>query len=141
MDRPTRVQYLTSLARAAAARSTCPRAKVGAVIVDHHGVVVATGYNGSMPTSPHCSDRGCVMVGGRCVRAAHAEANAVVASGGRGQVMYSTHQPCAACLKIIAAHRGILVVYYNLSYPDRARDQLLREGCGVMVKKIRRGKG
>lgn len=118
-------QYFLSLAFAVSARSTCQRAKVGAIVVDGDGIIVSTGYNGSMPGYPHCSDVGCLIVGGRCRRTIHAEANAIVFSRGLGRALYTTHNPCAECVKLIEAHRGIEVVYYAEDYKDEVRDSLL----------------
>lgn len=118
-------KYFISLAFVVSTKSTCQRAKVGAVIVDESGIVVATGYNGSMPGYPHCVDVGCLIVGGRCRRTTHAEANAIIFSRGLGRALYTTHNPCADCVKLIEAHRGIDAVYYAEDYEDEVRDSLL----------------
>lgn len=44
MTRPTLEQYALSLAEAAALRSEDPHRKVGAVVLEAGGVVLATGY-------------------------------------------------------------------------------------------------
>jgi len=57
-------------------QGTCKRAQVGCLIV-RDGRILCTGYNGSPPGEPHCTDVGCLMVNGHCVRTTHAEANAI----------------------------------------------------------------
>jgi dCMP deaminase len=46
MERPSWDQYFMTITRQVAERSTCLRAKVGAVIVRDRNII-ATGYNGS----------------------------------------------------------------------------------------------
>ena len=62
----------------ASQRSTCPRAQVGAVIVDPTvNRILATGYNGALSGESHCSEIGCLVEDGHCQRAIHAEVNAI----------------------------------------------------------------
>ena len=56
-DRPSWDQYFMTITRQVAERSTCTRAKVGAVIVRDKNIL-ATGYNGSPAGMPHCLDVG-----------------------------------------------------------------------------------
>lgn len=74
--RPNWDDYFLNIAKEVASRSTCPRASVGAVIVKDNRIL-STGYNGAAPGKPHCSEAGCVVAGGHCQRAIHAETNAV----------------------------------------------------------------
>ena len=53
--RPTWDQYFLTITRQVAERSTCLRARVGAVIVRDKNIL-ATGYNGSPAGLPHCPD-------------------------------------------------------------------------------------
>jgi dCMP deaminase len=66
-----------------AQRGTCLRAKVGCVIALETRPL-SEGYNGSLPGEPHCTDVGCLMENGHCVRTIHAEANAVSWAAKRG---------------------------------------------------------
>src|SRR5713226_9130606 len=53
-------QYFLTITRQVAERSTCTRAKVGAVIVRDKNIL-ATGYNGSPAGLPHCTELGCLV--------------------------------------------------------------------------------
>lgn len=76
MTRPDWSLYYIRIAMEVASRSTCKRAAVGAVIVkDRH--IIATGYNGAPAGEPHCLDEGCIVKDDHCVRAVHAEINAI----------------------------------------------------------------
>ncbi len=110
-----------NLAVQAAARSTCPRKAVGAVVV-RDKAVLATGYNGSLRGLAHCTDVGCLMENGHCVRTVHAEANAILQAarngiGIEGADIYVTASPCWNCFKLIA-NAGIRRVYYGDFYRD-----------------------
>jgi len=130
-SRPSHDQYMMAIAEAAARRSTCPRAHVGAVLVMDRNVV-ATGYNGSPRGLVHCDAPGvsCHLVQDgdreRCTRTVHAEVNAILQGSNRGTVanstLYTTHQPCLECAKIII-NAGVRRVVWAKDYPDeRARD-------------------
>jgi dCMP deaminase len=112
--------YFLVMAQAAARRATCPRLAVGAVVTER-GHVVATGYNGSASGEAHCTDVGCLIHEGHCLRTFHAEANALRRAHGRGDTIYCTHLPCYLCTKEIVA-AGIHRVYYLDPYkPDPRR--------------------
>ncbi len=107
------------IAHQVASRSTCDRAAVGAVILRDKNII-STGYNGAPSGLPHCDEAGHDMVEGHCIRAVHAEINAIsqaakhgVATHGAG--IYVTHFPCYHCFKSII-NCGICEVYYHLSY-------------------------
>ncbi|HMN11134.1 MAG TPA: cytidine/deoxycytidylate deaminase family protein [Bellilinea sp.] len=117
--RPSWDTYFMQIARDVAARSTCDRAFVGAVLVrDKH--IIATGYNGSPAGLPHCDETGHLMVEGHCVRTVHAEVNSIVQAAvfglvTEGATCYVTHFPCLNCTKtLINAHIKRLV--YDTSY-------------------------
>lgn len=76
MERPNWDQYFMNITREVAARATCPRASVGAVVVKDNRIL-STGYNGAPPGKPHCIDIGCQIVDDHCDRTIHAETNAV----------------------------------------------------------------
>lgn len=97
-----------------AQRSTCTRRKVGAVLVKD-GRIIATGYNGSLPKAPHCTEQGCLLVNGHCKRTIHAELNAILQCAkfgisAQGAECYVTTAPCAECLKALVSV-GVTAVY------------------------------
>ena len=81
--RPDWDTYFIRIAIEVAQRSTCPRAAVGAVIVKDNRIL-ATGYNGAPAGEPHCIDSKCIMVNDHCVRAIHAETNAIAQAAKNG---------------------------------------------------------
>ena len=94
-DRLTWHQYFLNITRQVAERSTCTRAKVGAVIVRDRSIV-ATGYNGAPAGMPHCTDVGCLIYrsqtpdGGmeeNCYRTIHAEINAIAQAARNGSAI------------------------------------------------------
>jgi len=108
-------------ARAAAARATCDRKHVGAVIVVGRQVA-ATGYNGSVRRLPHCDEVGHDMVDGHCVRTIHAEMNALAQAARRGvrvedAAIYTTASPCWACFRVLV-NAGIQHFVYGEPYRE-----------------------
>jgi dCMP deaminase len=123
------------IARTVATRATCPRASVGCVLVREHRILT-TGYNGSPRGVPHCTEVGCMLVNDHCMRATHAEANAVVQAALHGinlsdSIAYCTHQPCVNCSKLLIS-AGVRKIVYEVAYPDAIAQQLLSE-AGVRV--------
>jgi dCMP deaminase len=129
MPRVSWDRYFMNLAREAATRSTCPRKSVGAVIV-RDKALLATGYNGSLRGLPHCTEVGCLMENGHCVRTVHAEANAILQAARHGvriegADVYVTASPCWECFKLIA-NAGLARVIYGEFY----RDERIKEFAG-----------
>jgi dCMP deaminase len=111
-----------NLAVQAAARSTCPRKSVGAVIV-RDKAILATGYNGSLRGLPHCTEVGCLLENDHCVRTVHAEANAILQAAKHGvriegADIYVTSSPCWNCFKLVA-NAGIERILYGEFYRDQ----------------------
>ncbi len=124
------------IARTVATRATCPRASVGAVLTRERRILT-TGYNGAPRGVAHCTEAECLLVDGHCLRATHAEANAIVqgALHGvslQGATAYCTHQPCAGCSKLLIS-AGIVRIVYADAYPDRVSTLLLGE-AGVALE-------
>jgi len=122
-------RYFMNLAREAGTRSTCPRKNVGAVIV-RDKALLATGYNGSLRGLPHCTEIGCLMENGHCVRTVHAEANAILQAARHGvriegADVYVTASPCWDCFKLIT-NAGLARVIYGEFY----RDERIKEFAG-----------
>ena len=135
MTRPTWDEYFIEITLAVAKRSTCNRAQVGAIIVKDKRILT-TGYNGAPRGLPHCLDAGCEIVDGHCVRTLDAEQNAIIQAAlhgvsVEGGTIYSTHQPCVTCAKMII-NAGLARVIYAGQYPDEIAMKYLR-AAGVRV--------
>ncbi|MCA1800270.1 MAG: cytidine/deoxycytidylate deaminase family protein [Actinobacteria bacterium] len=135
--RPTWDEYFISVARLAASRSTCLRLSVGCVLVVNKQII-ATGYNGSAPGQPHCTDAGCYLDGESCQRTIHAEVNALGQAARRGVAVdgataYVTHTPCLHCGKAMAA-AGVRLVVIETPYGGHAT--LLEELYGLETQYV-----
>ena len=138
--RASRDEYYLRIAYDVAARSTCLRRQIGAVIVTGD-VIVSTGYNGNPRGMPHCDLIGCIrdelnIPSGERMEictGVHAEMNALVFSGpgARGGTLYCTIVPCNTCAKMIV-NAGIKRVVYSEGYPDVMGFETLKQ-CGVQV--------
>lgn len=113
MERPSWDNYFMEIARLVATRSTCPRGSVGAILVKNNRIL-ATGYNGALPGESHCDDVGCDVVDDHCLRAIHAETNAVAQAAKFGvsteeATIYfwgsneRTSKPCVKCYQVMKA--------------------------------------
>lgn len=136
--RPTWDQYFMTITRVVAERSTCLRAKVGAVIVRDKNIL-ATGYNGSPAGLPHCLDVGCLIyrsttpsgeIEENCFRCIHAEINAIAQAAKNGASIrdgdiYITHTPCIHCFKVLI-NTGIKRIFYEKPYKLPTLDELLQ---------------
>jgi len=130
VTRPGWDEYFMEIARTVATRATCPRAMVGAVLTRKKRILT-TGYNGAPRGVAHCLDVGCTLVDGHCLRATHAEANAIVQGALHGVSLegataYCTHQPCAGCSKLLIS-AGVVRIVYRDAYPDPVAEMLLAE--------------
>jgi dCMP deaminase len=112
--KPSWSDYYLGIAEAASRRSSCERAKVGAVVVTSSNRVASLGYNDSPAGRPGCGSCPRRLSGvahgsgydsgpGVCV-ALHAEANALLFASRRdceGGTLYVTREPCSGCLRLI----------------------------------------
>ena len=143
-ERPDLDDYFMEIARVVAKRSTCLRQNVGAVIVKDKRIL-STGYNGAPMGLPHCLDIGClreqlnVPSGERheLCRAVHAEQNAIIQAAYhgvsiKGATLYTTHQPCIMCAKMII-NAGIAKVVYGTRYADNRGLEFLKEASIEVV--------
>lgn len=138
MNRPSWDAYFMELAQVVAKRSTCNRRSVGAVLVRDKRILT-TGYNGSPPGQAHCTDEGCLMLDGHCVRAIHAEQNAIIqgALHGidlRGATCYVTSAPCVHCSKMLIA-AGIERIIFLESYTEEIGQEMAR-AAGVRLERF-----
>lgn len=135
--RPSWNEYFLNIAHEVAQRSTCERAQVGAVIVRDKRILT-TGYNGSPRGLPHCTEVGCLMDNGHCVRTLHAEQNAIIQAALHGVItegatIYVTHQPCFNCAKTII-NAGISEIVFDRPYQDdRSLEFLAQAGVKLVA--------
>ncbi len=145
--RPSWDEYFMKIAELVATRSTCLRHNIGAVLVRDKRIL-ATGYNGAPPGMTHCLEIGCLRdklkipsgTKAEICRGVHAEQNVIVQCAVYGlsskeSTLYTTHQPCTVCTKILIAS-GIKRIVYREPYPDKFAQSLLKE-TGIKVEKWR----
>lgn len=119
MIRPTLDQYMMSIAKLAATRTTCIRRGVGCVLANERGHILAVGYNGVAAGMPHCNDakmldsemeylpHACnghdLPPGQDSCEAVHAEQNALLQCRDPWAIgtAYVTLSPCKACMKLL----------------------------------------
>jgi dCMP deaminase len=130
--RPGWDEYFGGIARMVATRATCTRIAVGAVIEIRHQLI-STGYNGAPRGIAHCTDVGCAVVDGHCVRCLHAEDNAIAVASDRIAIprsrditLHTTHLPCLRCTQRLL-QTGIGRVVWQEDYVD-ARTEALGYG-------------
>ncbi len=136
--RPSWDEYFLKLAMLASERATCPRMHCGCVLVRDR-FVLATGYNGSLPGTPHCYTDGCILVNDHCVRTNHAEINAICQAARHGvdltgATAYVTNMPCTACAKALIA-AGIRRVVVFSEYHETLAERFFAES-GVRLERL-----
>ena len=137
--RPSWDEYFMATAVLMSTRSNCQRLHVGCVFVtggERKNRLVAAGYNGFLPGTPHVSR----LRDGREQATVHAEQNAVADAARRGSsvegcVAYVTHFPCINCAKIMAAS-GIAAVKYRTDYQNDPMVEPLLADAGVSILKL-----
>lgn len=137
--RATRDQMGMNMARVVAGRGTCDRLQVGAVIA-RDGRVISSGYNGNIVGMAHCNHSEHPSI--PCTDAVHAEANAILFAARygmstEGATLYTTHQPCLNCAKMII-NSGIVHVCYEHPYRDNSGLDLLLACPGLSVAQATR---
>src|SRR5512137_1504461 len=138
-DRPSWDEYFMAMALLMAARSACGRLHVGCVVVsggEHRNRLVAAGYNGFLPGSPHVSR----VREGHEQATVHAEQNAIADAARRGSsvegcVAYVTHYPCINCAKILAS-AGIAEIRYRRNYHNDPLVAPMLTDAGVKILKL-----
>lgn len=116
-------EYFLGIAEASAAGSRDETTRVGACVADGDRTTLSTGFNGTTRGAPaHLPTGG----PGRHAWTVHAEENALLFAyaaagrrpwGLRGCSLYSTHRPCARCVRT-AAHLGVRRAVYRLDELD-----------------------
>jgi dCMP deaminase len=137
--RPSWDDYFMATAVLISTRSPCERLHVGCVIVsggDRKNRIVAAGYNGFLPGTPHVSR----LREGHEQATVHAEQNAIAdaarrGSGVEGCVAYVTHYPCINCGKILAA-AGIAEIRYRRDYNNDPFVAPLLADAGIKILQL-----
>jgi dCMP deaminase len=137
-DRPSWDDYFMATALLMASRSACGRLHVGCVLVsagEHRNRIVAAGYNGFLPGTPHQSR----LRDGHEQATVHAEQNAIADAARRGvsvagSTAYISHFPCINCAKVLAA-AGVQIIKYHVDYSNDALVLDLLADAGVTMTK------
>lgn len=125
-------RFFLRLAKLISTRSTCPRRSCGAVAINKHRHIIATGYNGVPKGYPHCIDIACPGVSApsgtgldKCM-ATHAEQNALLQCPDVQDIFefYITDSPCPHCAKLLA-NTSVKHVIYDKHYSDTTGIDLL----------------
>jgi len=135
-DRPSWDDYFMATALLMAARSACGRLHVGCVLVSggaHQNRIVAAGYNGFLPGTPHQSR----LRDGHEQATVHAEQNAIADAARRGvsvagSTAYVSHFPCINCAKVLAA-AGVRIIKYHFDYSNDPLVADLLADAGVTI--------
>jgi dCMP deaminase len=138
-DRPSWDEYFMATAVLISTRSSCERLHVGCVIVsggDRKNRLIAAGYNGFLPGTPHVSR----VREGHEQATVHAEQNAIADAARRGSsvegcVAYVTHFPCINCAKILAA-AGIAEIRYREDYANDPLVAPLLADAGIKITQL-----
>ncbi len=151
-DRISLERWAMALATVTANRSTCLRRSVGAVLLNAHGQVLATGYNGVASGQPHChealtitgqSGRPAVSYPHACAgawkasgvnldlcQAIHAEQNALLQCRNVYEIHTAvvTTAPCLTCTKLLMNTACVRIIYAE-DYPqaEQARELWLAD--------------
>lgn len=137
MPRPDRDEYFLGMTMLVASRSTCARRRVGCVLVDVHGHVLASGYNGVARGEPHCIDLPCEGAGSKSgeglhlCQAIHAEQNALLQCTSPNSVhtLYNTASPCVMCMRLICNLPNLQRIVFHEEYPHvESRELAKRRG-------------
>ena len=148
MTRPGWDAYYLGIARAVAARASCLRRRVGAVIVVDNAIL-ASGYNGTPIGVQNCDQGGCprcaseapVGAGYDACICVHAEQNAIAfaarhGNATKGGTLYTTLRPCFGCAKD-AIQAGIRRIVYaeNFEYQSELEEVYRRliEESGISL--------
>lgn len=140
--RPSWDEFFLNIAKEVSTRATCLRAKHGCVLVKDK-TIISSGYNGSPPGIPHCTEDGCFMISGHCERCNHAEVNAVcqAAINGvsvKGATSYTTGASCLECIRTLLCAKIERIVYIkggHYAFPEEEEKlrKIFIENSGVDI--------
>ena len=129
--RPDKDEYFINLTNVIKTRSTCPKLSVGCLLINKHGHILSTGYNGVASGLPHCLDEPCKGAlypkgaGLGLCEAIHAEQNALLQCSNVQEIAtcYVTTFPCLTCLKLLLNTSCQRIVYLD-DYSDNKSKKL-----------------
>ena len=141
--RPSWDEYFIKLVDEVAKRATCDRGMSGCIIVKDRRIL-CTGYVGSPPGFPHCSEEGHLLkkvidedgtVRQHCMRTIHAEQNAICQAARygiplAGTTLYCTMEPCRVCTMLIISS-GITKVVAKKMYHAAHETRKLFTKAGI----------
>jgi dCMP deaminase len=141
--RPTWDEIWVGFAVSLARRGTCLRLQTSCVLVTGTNRVLSTGYNGAPYGRNHCTEVGCQIINNHCVRATHAEINAIslAAKAGiplLGSVAYCLDRPCAPCLNALVQTGVGAVNFVRSEYDPQVNDDVrsIARDCGITLRRI-----
>lgn len=128
-------QVFLAMAGVLATLSTCKRRSVGCLIVNAHGKILASGYNGVPSGFPHCALRPCDGANKPSgtnldlCEAIHAEANALILCHRPDEIYacYTTTSPCIHCIKMLL-NTPCQHIFFIEAYPDLRPKELWLKG-------------
>lgn len=119
-----KIEYFSKIAEVVSSAGTCARRKVGCVLVNNLGHILATGYNGPPRGFDHCSVIRCPGANfesgtnlDACM-AVHAEQNALLQCSNVQDIYaaYVTATPCIHCIKLLLNTSCSILLFKEL-YP------------------------
>ena len=149
--RPSKDTYYMEMAKVASTRGTCLRRKVGCILVNKFGHIIATGRNGVATGVAHCNHHdpfdpigfphaceGATAKSGTnldACQAIHAEQNALLQCKDVQEidVAYVTTKPCVSCMKLFMNTSCKRIVYLE-DYPHSAT-YILAIKAGIKLEK------
>jgi dCMP deaminase len=132
-SRPSKDAYFISMVALVATRATCIRRKVGCILVNSQGHVLATGYNGVCAGAVHCIDKPCAGAsqpsgqGLHLCEAIHAEQNALIQCRNINEIhtAYVTTSPCISCIRLLA-NTSVTRIVFAERYPHVESERIAR---------------
>lgn len=129
---------MLAVAHTLARRATCKKLAVGCVLVDGHGRILGTGYNGVPRGLHHCTEVPCGGAtspkGSDLCEAVHAEQNALLICRDPELIhtAYVTHAPCMRCMKMLLNTSCKQVVYCSNIIEPAALVLWLKAGRSII---------
>ena len=144
--RPSKDAWSLSLAALVAERATCARRKVGCVLTNELGQVLATGYNGPPRGFQHCTQESPCQgasspsgTGLELCEAVHAEQNALLQCRDVELIhtCYVTTAPCMTCTKLLL-NTGCKIIRFSDDYPhaEASRELWSHKGGRLWIKQV-----